>query len=561
MAVMWPRRLPREVLEHPRRQAEVRVFKKLEADLGDNFTVFYSRPWFGLKPTGGEKDGECDFIVAHPTLGLLTLEVKGGEISYDAEDDLWTSRSQGITHKIKNPIVQAVSAKHRLVQLLSESRAWRPRFIRARHGIIFPSCLPPDHIIGAAGPRYLFCCRDEFQYLRDWIGHRMGGGDPDPRERPLGDDGVAALTELLARPFTLRVPLGQQLQEDEEELRTLTPQQFQILELIQDVPRAAAAGGAGTGKTVLACEDAVRFAAMGRRTLLVCHSQPLAAELRRRVSRLPSPPDVGTFHEICMSSARRAGLPFTVTETPAFFNEELPELFLKAVTEHPEVRWDSIVVDEGQDYLDLWWAALGSALAPGPQSRFHVFFDCNQRVYARGGRPPEEFQLTPIRLTRNLRNTRAIHDSAMRHYDGFEVLANHLDGVAVEFANVRTTDIPSWVNQKVAHLIDEERVPPGDIAVIASGKAAVSSFTRGGKIGGRRTVPAGNSDPDAVTADTIRRFKGLECGTAIVVATPDLSDERALGYVALSRPRTHLIIAGDPETVEWLRTGAERDRP
>lgn len=559
MAVMWPRRLPREVLEHPRRQAEVRVFKKLEADLGDNFTVFYSRPWFGLKPTGGEKDGECDFVVAHPTLGLLTLEVKGGEISYDAEDDLWTSRSQGITHKIKNPIVQAVSAKHRLVQLLGESRSWRPRFIRARHGVIFPGCLPPDHIIGAAGPKYLFCCRDEFQHLRRWIGERMGGGDPDPREQLLGDDGVTALTDLLARPFTLRVPLGQQLQEDEEELRTLTPQQFQILELIQDVPRAAAAGGAGTGKTVLACEEAVRFAATGRRTLLVCHSQPLAVELRRRVSRLSSPPEVGTFHEICMSTAKRADLPFTVAETSTFFNEELPELFLKAMTEHPEFRWDAIVVDEGQDFQDLWWAALGSALSDSDKSRFHIFFDCNQRVYSRGGRPPDDFKLTPIRLTRNLRNTRAIHETAMRHYDGFEVIANHLDGVDVEFVTVPRADIPSWVSRKVAHLIDEERVPPGDIAVLAPSKEVLTSFTRGGKIGGRRTVLAGSSDPDAITADTIRRFKGLECGTAILVATHDVIEEPALGYVALSRPRTHLIIAGDPKTVEWLRTGSRFD--
>ena len=79
----------------------------LQEVLEDPFVVFYSRPWLGEKPDGEEIDGECDFVVAHPDLGFLALEVKGGAVAYDPEMDRWTSRDRfGFLHYIKNPVGQ-----------------------------------------------------------------------------------------------------------------------------------------------------------------------------------------------------------------------------------------------------------------------------------------------------------------------------------------------------------------------------------------------------------------------------------------------------------------------
>lgn len=78
MAVMWPRKLPPDVVRNPLRSAECDTYRHLQTALDDSFTVFYSRPWLGLTATGDEVDGECDFVVAYPKLGLLTIEVKSG---------------------------------------------------------------------------------------------------------------------------------------------------------------------------------------------------------------------------------------------------------------------------------------------------------------------------------------------------------------------------------------------------------------------------------------------------------------------------------------------------
>ena len=82
-ARMWPAVLPRQVRESSLRAAEVRVYDLLAEKLGSGWTVFYSRPWLGLTPSGEEKDGECDFVVMHPAHGYIAIEVKGGGISHD----------------------------------------------------------------------------------------------------------------------------------------------------------------------------------------------------------------------------------------------------------------------------------------------------------------------------------------------------------------------------------------------------------------------------------------------------------------------------------------------
>ena len=42
----------------------------------------------GTNRDGSEKDGEADFLIAHPESGFLSIEVKGGRISV-TENNQW----------------------------------------------------------------------------------------------------------------------------------------------------------------------------------------------------------------------------------------------------------------------------------------------------------------------------------------------------------------------------------------------------------------------------------------------------------------------------------------
>ena len=72
MAKVFPKELPYGVRRNPRSRAELRVYDALKSQLGKDWTVFYNVAWLGLThPNDAPRDGETDFIIAHPEHGIL----------------------------------------------------------------------------------------------------------------------------------------------------------------------------------------------------------------------------------------------------------------------------------------------------------------------------------------------------------------------------------------------------------------------------------------------------------------------------------------------------------
>ena len=461
MAVMWPRKLPPDVTSNTLRSSECQVFRRLEAVLDNAFVVFYSRPWFGLSADGEEIDGECDFVVAHAEYGFLAIEVKGGAVAYDPRTDRWTSRDRWkITHNIKNPVHQARRSKYELLKKLKTSQHWKPRRIRCRHAVILPHSLGPEGNLGADMPRSIFCFKNEFENdFRAWILARFGESPEDKTSiNELGLDGLHAFEQILAKPLQLRSPLGTFLSHDDAALEVLTQQQFHILRTIENVTRAAISGGAGTGKTVLATEEAKRCQEKGFRTLFVCYNRGLASAVRRATGDVPLI-SVMTFHGLCAEFTRRAGV-----ETPQgvskmkLFEEVWPELLMQAFETLPNERYDAVIVDEGQDFRPLWWVAVESALNPESHGVLRIFYDNNQRLYASSTKFPDDVGSIPIRLTLNLRNTRRIHNLVYQHYTGYEIQAIGPEGTNVRWVKVRShEELGERVAECVRQLVLVER--------------------------------------------------------------------------------------------------------
>jgi hypothetical protein len=80
---VYPKEMPSWVRQDPLRSAECKVYSALKTQLDEPYVLFYSRPWLGLTSDGREIDGEADFVIVHPEFGILSIEVKGGEIHYD----------------------------------------------------------------------------------------------------------------------------------------------------------------------------------------------------------------------------------------------------------------------------------------------------------------------------------------------------------------------------------------------------------------------------------------------------------------------------------------------
>jgi hypothetical protein len=123
---------------------------------------------------------------------------------------------------------------------------------------------------------------------------------------------------------------------------------------------------------------------------------------------------VTNFHDFCYQTGCKAGMTLVDPSDPSqpapYYEEQLPQALLHALEALPDERFDAIVVDEGQDFLETYWVALQFALSDPDDGILYVFYDDNQRLY-RGGIPTG---LVPIHLDQNLRNTRTIHTLAQQ---------------------------------------------------------------------------------------------------------------------------------------------------
>ena len=67
-----------------------------------------------------------------------------------------------------------------------------------------------------------------------------------------------------------------------------------------------------------------------------------------------------------------------------------------------------------------------------------VFYDCNQRVYGTADKIHKDFQLVPIRLKFNLRNTQTIHRISQNYYSGYPIESTGPDGLDIVYTRAQS---------------------------------------------------------------------------------------------------------------------------
>jgi DNA helicase IV len=294
--------------------------------------------------------------------------------------------------------------------------------------------------------------------------------------------------------------------------------------------RVAVGGGAGAGKTIVALEDAARLNAERLRTLVTCVSPDLAAELASRLNGTGVV--VRDFADLCG---------FASAED--FSDEHGPQMLMDRMASEPDLQFDAVVVDEAQDFRSHWWIAIESALRSPTSGRIHAYYDTNQSVYGDLTGELAGFQMAPIRLTRNLRNTKAIHQASSRFYQGLPVTADGPEGSEVRWMSTGR-DVEDDVKAEVRRLVLHEELKPDEMAVIAAEGGAVDRLREGLQ----QLVTKG------LTVTTIAAFKGLERPAVVIVADAHIVDRNELAYVALSRARSHLTVMGSQAVLEWLKS-------
>lgn len=564
MAIMYPESFPQERRDDPKRDGEALFYDACRDLLPREYRVFYSFNWRGGGPSRGDHEGEVDFVILHPKHGLMFLEVKGGGVRFDRREGVWLSSDRYENeHPIRDPIGQVSQARRAITEYLKRHLKLG-RSPSAACAIVFPhGAYNPGLLQAQNWPRELTLFESDLEQLEpalhrtfEFAAQQTSAGHP-----PLSANQVLAVERLWAHGDARSV-LAPYLQQDAWAIQRLTEQQTSILDTTRSFRRLAVKGGAGTGKTVLAAEKATRLAQQGLATLLTCRSTLLASHLGMLVGQLPDPkPVVMDFRELCIDLGLRTGVLRERPDNPLErkWTTELPLVLLEALEDEGAPKFDAVIVDEGQDFVAEWWTPLLLTLKDGDDGTFWVFYDDNQRVFARDQAFPD---LPDLNLDENLRNTREIFSVFRPFYPGQQYRPSGPPGRPVKVTPIRDVDaMPEALRGRLHFLINEQKIPYRDITVLTglplSPRLAPHSTLVGrDKVGTFRLntelcpAPAGQ-----VSLQSILSFKGMESSVVILVELEQCLVDDAQLYIGLSRAKTYLEIIGTEQVTELIQCG------
>lgn len=543
MANMYPESL--EGLDVKSR-AEIDLFSAFSALVSDHFSVFHSVAWLGRpKPGARAVDGEADFIVLHPKMGILVLEVKGGFVGLDERSGWFSKSRDGVVYRIKDPFAQARRNKYALIQKIEDLPNWQGPIPFVGHAVAFPDGVIEGSGFGPDSPDEIIFqhknLTDPEAWLRDCLKFWAGDNFVAP-----GESGTAILQRILRKSRALREPkLGEMVGVEEHSISKYTAEQFKLLDYLQGRRKIAIRGCAGSGKTMIALEKARRLADEGFRTLMTCYNRNLALELE---SQAKSHPDlkIRNFHSLAREYAaktERDQRPDWDETNRRFFSDVLPDALAEAATtREDQYLFDAIIVDEGQDFEDAWWVALEMLLKDTESGIFYIFFDDNQLVYPRNLSIPVEE--SPFPLTINCRNTRYIHE-AIRNLYRSDVTLDFLgpEGRPIEFIEYgqTATDLRASLTELLTLLVFNEKVSSRDIVVLSEGGLSRPPLREMEAPGVFSLVDHADVGANQICCTTIRLFKGLE-SRVVILLIPSGEIEDELLYVGISRARNHVII-------------------
>jgi hypothetical protein len=452
------------------------------------------------------------------------LEVKGGRVSRD-EDGVWHYVDRfGADHtSTEGPFRQAETAmwsirdslKHRLGRTVSGQLSFG-------FGVVLPDLKYGTGSVDAPAELAVDCrSTGDATSLGQALERLMGLWKDRTGKGPAQPETVKSARDALRGSFDLVPSLAVRADAMRERLESLTTEQYQSLDWVENAPRLLVSGGAGTGKTMLALEIARRDASLGRKVLLTCHSRVLASFLASR------------------------GLPEEVVVAPV---ED-------AIGTGP---YDTLVVDEAQDVFDDEGLAAMDDLVIGGlvDGRWRCLFDANNQAGFYGPVDPEPLDLLrsaagePIVLKRNCRNSKPVivQTRTITGADLGTPLAGEGPQVLIRYASDEEHEARLVATE--LQRLSAQDVPGAAITLLSPRPMndSPARFLPSATLAGLRPVNAAlvrSWPPHGLTFALIDDFKGLENDFVLVFGLERLADspaDLARLYVAMSRPRVGLFL-------------------
>ncbi|MDP9606329.1 UNVERIFIED_ORG: hypothetical protein J2W38_006149 [Variovorax paradoxus] len=418
---------------------ERRLAERLQQKLDEDYLLWFDVPI-------GPKQCHPDFVVLHPSRGLLILETKDWRLDtiQQASRGDWSIAPDGVPKNVPNPVEQArhqalqvADALKRDPQLIQHEGKWKGMLTFPwSYGVVFTRITRKQFEaagLGSAIEPNRVVCSDEM--LED--------AEPEAFQGRLWDmfpvlmRGTLSLPQIDRVRWSLfpevRVPQQGALFDDADEratipdlLRVMDLQQEQLARSLGDGHRVIH-GVAGSGKTMILGYRAEYLAkAAGdphKPVLVLCYNEPLAVKLQAtmQVKGLADRVQVRHFHKWCRDQLVAFGQPLPSNDLPVGAKmEQMVSNVINGVDRKmiPSGQYLAVLVDEGHDFAPEWLKLVTQMVDPETNSLL-LLYDDAQSIYDKRSGKPFSFKSVGVQaqgrttiLRINYRNTRQILQTA-----------------------------------------------------------------------------------------------------------------------------------------------------
>jgi hypothetical protein len=582
--------MPSFILDDHGSGAERKVFDWFKNTPEDWF-VFHS---YIVAKDKYRRGTELDFLVLAPNLGVFGLEVKGGRIG--RRDGQWFSvdRAGKLHYLKKDPFAQVQEATYQIHYVIEKKLGVSFCF---GYGVVFPDIdFKTEDLTGIeANPKQIL--------------DRKGGNNAKSFIKNLSklycppystskfkipdDNDVREIVKLLRPDFDIPYSHLVLIDDITKKQIKFTNEQFERLDDLELNDRCLLFGEAGTGKTFLAIEHALRLAKQGKKTGLFCYNDNIGDWLKIRFKDENDFVYAGGLHRFMYGRMKKSGIKiilddgtdfidimtqYTGSGVPDniwdklrgkddFWEHEIPAMMLEALKKIP-VKFDKIIVDEALDLLQDGYLLVLDAMLEGgiEDGKWCIAGDILQSISPN----PRSYEglinlldgytknYTKIRLKTNCRNTKEIA-AAIENITNlkFSIIKDDTGGLPVEYEVFDTKENQARLIERKLKELHDNGIHNNDIVILTPYRKKSDSAVS--LIQNKSIRDYSPEEDGKIRFCDIKRFKGLESKVLILADIYTYTDievimfgkQRLPGeenltpkllYTAMSRARAQLII-------------------
>lgn len=530
-------------------------------------------------------EGEADFVVLIPGRGIVVVEAKaptGGEVA-DGRMHL-----TGLPDNAKDPFAQASQVRNEMIAYLDEHAGMRVPIARC----VWLSTVTPDGIKNFHGDAnyklYELLTANDLTAPEEALIEVIDAYNQEHATKNLYDqpskfdaNKVEIARKALQAEFTIQGNKSLISDARSRELEMLEERQKEDLDLVLQNKHTYFYGPAGTGKSLMVTETAIRGEESGERVLLTCWNKMLAAELSDEYSE--AFPNMH-IQDLGALMAEIAGVTDPEGAGNEWFTEQLPVLAIEAASEL-EGEFDLIAVDEYQDiaaypvmlqFLEKLgknqsWADTRLVLAGDKYQQIMRNGEFAQDPYGLAKRFVPD--LTNVKLKKNYRNAKRIGEALVKLTNNgatYDKYARTTSIGEIEIIEVDNNTAPRQLLRAIEKL--QSSYTDHEIRVLSPSRADNSmpklildlpNSALRPEIGMLKSILKDNINHTGVIPwRSIQKYKGLESDAVIIT---DITEEQwnkwktrdkslfEMLYVGFSRAHHHVVVLCDHFMAEKLR--------